>query len=1043
MAIQITQATGVGAALVDKGLSGAWLVAAVTVALPASQYAYETTLLDASDGLTVVLTAASTALPSFAPSVGKGSFRFRTRYRATSTAAWVTWYRVVRVQRDADGSNLEGVAPALDEVPSETAESRGYATIFDEVVRNSVAATSVTAALPLGAAQVLPDANTTLTSARRALQATLTTPLVLTTLQVRTQVIPAGTVVGERRVIGNDVKDSMMRLRFTNPDGSHVAWINGPQRIEVEWGDVSRWHPLSPERRAKVFYPEDFGAGVGVGDITLDGAGKTADTRALEALALAIYNSDASGQASGEQSCEVLFTAPEYHVSKPLLFRGTDYTSVRFRGSVPGEYGGFKGNRIQWVGATAAKMTGTPTMTFNRAARTIVRSAGSWITDGFTTGMRVYCGRPANQNTGANVRIFDTITVTDATTLTVTSTGVTEMMPFDEVAASGYQIVEALTALRFLCSGFTVQDLAVFCQTESLCFAFHVDIGPHLTDLTNTTDFKFLGCAAIGLIDHPLAALWAVGRPPSNGAVGSQCDTGRWRNVFGVGSLSYNRNHQGRGIAFLEGSNTKDFWIDDSMFWSVRRGIDHEKSSETIRITGMRFDDIGECCVYNNGFAEVSGCQAERVAAAILGSTGNLVEKNNSWNMRCPVDNVVLAQRQISAQGCQYINDRVYMTVTAINAGTDTWTANNNNENLRAPTNGDEVVVRAIGGDHSVPVGLDVDSSFWLASVAETGAGTNVYTFQLYKGGPSGGGGTLVDAISFAACYIMAPAVVVLNDQDKTGSTTDQSGASFDGCRFWGAEKYPHVRGSTASYYTFAAQRSYQFEAHTRAHVRNCYGIRPGPTYFALREISSVPRGYLGIAPTVGDFSSRREDVVYLGQGLQMDGWSTLEFDWKRLKDGSGQTDQYIVLPYRCGITGICTEVVPDGNGAVGFAGTALTAITVQCGVNDTALSFGGGFDPDGLLTVHNIFSTAFAANLSDRRWGFTSAERGVLLPLGGQYWQKITGATDNGWTGVPGSTNTLITLRWTLTGAAFSALTAGRLRVHVKLEQIPHWERT
>jgi len=137
MAIQITQATGVGAALVDKGLSGAWLVAAVTVALPASQYAYETTLLDASDGMTVVLTAASTALPSFVPSVGKGSFRFRTRYRATSTAAWVTWYRVVRVQRDADGSNLEVVAPALEEVPSETAEPRGYATIFDQVVADS------------------------------------------------------------------------------------------------------------------------------------------------------------------------------------------------------------------------------------------------------------------------------------------------------------------------------------------------------------------------------------------------------------------------------------------------------------------------------------------------------------------------------------------------------------------------------------------------------------------------------------------------------------------------------------------------------------------------------------------------------------------------------------------------------------------------------------------------------------------------------------------------------------------------------------------
>lgn len=134
MAIQISQPTGVGdAAAEDTGLSGAWLTEPITVAYPASQAVYETTIVDQSGGMGAILTSGATALASITAS-GKGSIRIRARYRATSTSRWLGGYFVIRVQRDADGTNLEVVAPALLEVPSETAEARGYADVLDDFV---------------------------------------------------------------------------------------------------------------------------------------------------------------------------------------------------------------------------------------------------------------------------------------------------------------------------------------------------------------------------------------------------------------------------------------------------------------------------------------------------------------------------------------------------------------------------------------------------------------------------------------------------------------------------------------------------------------------------------------------------------------------------------------------------------------------------------------------------------------------------------------------------------------------------------------------
>lgn len=133
MTLQITQAGGVGAAAPNKGLSGAWLGVAITIAQSEGTI-WEHSIQDATDGLTATLAGSTTATATLSTSGGKGSIRGRSRHRSSSQGAWTSVYWVVRIQRDADGSNFEIVPPALYEVPSETAEARGYASIVDDMI---------------------------------------------------------------------------------------------------------------------------------------------------------------------------------------------------------------------------------------------------------------------------------------------------------------------------------------------------------------------------------------------------------------------------------------------------------------------------------------------------------------------------------------------------------------------------------------------------------------------------------------------------------------------------------------------------------------------------------------------------------------------------------------------------------------------------------------------------------------------------------------------------------------------------------------------
>jgi hypothetical protein len=135
----------------------------------------------------------------------------------------------------------------------------------------------------------------------------------------------------------------------------------------------------------------------------------------------------------------------------------------------------------------AGKLTGAPTVTFTASPKTIVRSAGSWITDGFVAGMKVRVTGAANS---ANNKVFTIATVTSATVLTVVETPTLDATGNITTTVNGNYIangvVESSLGVEI---GFT--DIAQYEVFTGLKFdSFTIDAK---TDAIATIQFKLLG----------------------------------------------------------------------------------------------------------------------------------------------------------------------------------------------------------------------------------------------------------------------------------------------------------------------------------------------------------------------------------------------------------------------------------------------------------------------------------------------------------------------------------------------------------------------
>lgn len=897
------------------------------------------------------------------------------------------------------------------------------------------------ATLPNGSAQSLPSTATTITAPRATAAAT---PAISpsTYLQTVTHTVPNGTSLGETKSLDRSATDRG-RVRFVDASGRTILWANRPGATLAQW-DGTTWRPMGAQRIHKVFRPEEFAdpAYPNVGT----GTDAEADTRAIERMRNAVHNGgtdyEPTTQPSFELTCECVFEAPLYLLNRRIDWYGTDYSAVRVRGAVGGWTPGGTGTRIKWAGTTPAVMA-TATLTFNRAARTIVRATGSFITDGFSAALTAATAAGqdllicCDRTTGSNRRLSRVESVT-ASTITVAAPranpvvgfDTSAMLPADEVSQTGYSVVEATSMFRVAgASGYEFTELAFHARSSATglgqVWSFvHLDIEPDYEERTNASNNRLSRIYGLGLIDHASAQAIMVGRPGSSPPIGSQCDTVYFDDLYLIGNSGV-VGHKASGIRFADGNNTKSFWVRNSAFSYFEYGIDHRYASEILNVENCRFESCWGANVYNAGVLNITSCQAERSGAAVRGSTGITNMQGCSWNFKNS-DNVAVQQRVLVANASQFINYSTYLEVQSVNAGTETFTVTHLGEN--APANGQLVVLRQMSlGDDGMPGNTSGEEVYWLDSVTAIGGAS--YTCRLYRTAapPSG---TLVSLATagVAGMWLLSPCVFQTSAHDRAAA--DGAAVHLTGCNIWAAEKRPFVATTSPTVNGISPTNLLFYNAFPRASWIGCQGVSHTRRTI-LSDAATVKPGDASLS-IEGSYPSFGTDSEILYTGI--DGWTCIQFDFSRLKINASTIARFY-LPYRSGIVRVATEVVPDSNAVVGFAGTGLTALTAQVGIHDMAS--GSTPDPDNLLTAHSIHAAALV-NTRDRRWGFTSAQRGVDLQLGNEWWQYNTG-TDRGWE----AAYTAFDVTFTPTGGALANLTAGRLRLYVKLERIPKWERS
>lgn len=1008
-------------------------------------------LVDRPEGSTAVVGAATSNPATFTGDVPGRYLVMLSRDGSVTDPSTNCMVRVFEVSLTGSGAAIGDYYPfpATGEqdhhsegISGQGNSGRGYAPVFNtfrDAMVGRVA--SVQAAVAVGTAQTLPATNTTLTAARAIATAT---PAISpsTYLKTVTHTVPNGTSLGETKSLDRSATDRG-RVRFVDASGRTILWANRPGATLAQW-DGTTWRPMGAQRIHKVFRPEEFAdpAYPNVGT----GTDAEADTRAIERMRNAVHDGgtdyEPTTQPSFEFTCECVFEAPIYLLNRRIDWYGTDYSAVRVRGVVGGWTPGGTGTRLKWAGPTPAIMS-TTTLTFNRAARTIVRATGSFITDGFSAALTaataagmdllIYCDRL----TGNNRRIFRVQSVT-ASTITVAAVranpvvgfDTSAMLPADEVSQTGYAIVEALSMFRVAgVSGYEFTELVFQARSDATGLGqvwsyIHLDIEPDYEERTNSSNNRISRVSGVGLIDDTSAQGIMVGRPGCVPPIGSQCDTVYFDDLYLLGNagVSY---HKAAGIRFADGNNTKSFWVRNCAFSYFEYGIDHRYASEVLNVENCRFESCWGANVYNAGVLNMTSCQAERSGAAVRGPTGTTSMQACSWNLRNS-DNVVVQQKVLVATASQFINYSIYLEVQSINTGTDTFTVANYGE--RVPVNGDVVVIRQMTlGEDGLPGNTNGDEPYFLDSVTPIGGVS--YTCRLYRTAAAPGG-SLVNLLTAGTAGVWLLAPVVFQTSEHNRAADDGASINLIGCRIWGADRRPFIATASPTVNGLVPTNLLYYNAFTRSRWLGCTGVNHTRSSM-LPDTGTVPIGDASLAIQQA-FPAFGTDCEILFTGV--DGWTCIQFDFAKLKINASTIARFY-LPYRSGIVRVVSEVVPDSNAVVGFAGTGLTALTAQVGIHNIAL--GSTPDPDNLLTAHPIHAAALV-NARDRRWGFTSGQRGVDLQLGNEWWQYNTGS-DLGWSAIATSFDVL----FTPTGGALANLTAGRLRVYVKLERIPSWERS
>lgn len=752
-------------------------------------------------------------------------------------------------------------------------------------------------------------------------------------------------------------------IRIVDTNGTTLAWLNRPGARTVKFNATS---PRSDDIRPEMtIYPEDFHPQAGTGD-------SEADTLAWERMFTALSTPAWSGPANRV----VCIPAKTYLIKRTLKLQAADFNGVKFIGDGIG-FGGIIGSMLKWVGPDGAVMTGTPALTLNSGARTIVRDTGSWIADGFVVGTVFMID---NLTTGV-VRRFRAQAVT-ATTITVHAT---DTVDTGTITAGNARVADMQSIVEQVGCHSIFWERVIFHGDRKVQFCVLNTIDQDSFDYANSSNCGFDWCTFYSPRSHYGGACLGWGVPARDPVVGQQCDLGRYRRCYFYGYYGGAvHGNQHAGVRYLDGNNTKVFRFEQCDFIANRIHLDWSRASGTMIVLSCGFENSGELDIYANGPCTVINCNAERSKMMLrcddVASSGTIM--GCEWNGSPVDDNWVCVRHlgNLSIIGGFFANHRTHLTVTAVDVNTNviTFTTSTAHE---LPVAGTKVRVAANSGvEVPRPLMLE-DRNYYLGNdLALSGGGTvgvGPYTCTLYADATQSGGGSLVDFKSSTAPFTLM-SVPIIQSCDYGAAS---GGVTIDGATFYGAAEIVPVVGSNV-----ISQVSRWGVANLnqgRVSSRNAVG----GNYGALTKLRDVHpfQTLTHVQPFIQFY---RDQLPFKYSGVTASqGWCCIEIDYRKITNAV----QYIGMPPRTRVLGMRATIETDFTGSTGAC--------LRVGY----LPPGQGTIVQGDLLTSFDLKGPFAANPHQRRRGYQDSHFGTKLLAanridGGWSPWETSGGADYGW---------------------------------------------
>lgn len=334
-----------------------------------------------------------------------------------------------------------------------------------------------------------------------------------------------------------------VREYLINPDGSFISWLTMDGPVNMTWradlGAGGRWVADRVYASRQVYRPEDYAVAgpVGIGNATYDDAAWNAlrdDFETLDGAQLALLDSQAVIELFGR-----------YETATGWVLRSHwGYSDVVIKGASSGVgNASLQMSALRYTGPSIVRGFNT-TIAFNRTNRTLIRSAGSWVTDGVAVGMRILITRGSASNKRLHLPVAsistttnpnDTLTLEDVDENPVAGFDTTAILPFTEGAVS-CDWIQWVAGLELRGAHNTrVEDFAIWSKDNAtglgkMSCGLWISIKPDTTWNESASNNLIQRVGVSGMRNVPGVVGIAIGTPGGSPAIGSQCDTLRLRD---------------------------------------------------------------------------------------------------------------------------------------------------------------------------------------------------------------------------------------------------------------------------------------------------------------------------------------------------------------------------------------------------------------------------------------------------------------------------------------------------------------------------------